>query len=142
MTKWAGRADYLRARRADRRQKLIVILGEVCVRCGTRDDLQIDHKEPGSRSFLLSGDGMDRRWEDIILESLKCQLLCGPCHRDKSLELGEHAGGHNKNHRPLVHGSTRCYQEMPCRCPRCKTAKQMYRSRQIGYEEVLAPIAQ
>jgi hypothetical protein len=134
---WAGRAAYLKRRRAERRQTLLALLGGCCVRCGGLEDLQFDHIAPGSRSFLLSGDGFGRRWDLVLAEAEKCQILCDPCHRKKSKECGETGGGRNKNSDPLEHGSARCYQEMPCRCLPCRTAKNLYRSKQFKYSEVM-----
>jgi hypothetical protein len=66
-------------RMEEARQKL----GGRCVNCGCEDDLEIDHIDWRTKSIPLN-----KLWSiakarfDKELE--KCQLLCDPCHNDKS----------------------------------------------------------
>jgi hypothetical protein len=112
-------------RRTRRRQKLITLLGGVCVRCGAADDLDFDHVEPGSQEFRISGRGLDKPWPVILIEVAKCQLLCKPCHRVKSKECGETGGGSNKIDGPggFAHGTEPGYMRGGCRCGDCCTAR-------------------
>lgn len=112
-------AEYMAARRARRRRELIELLGGVCSHpgCETTEDLQFDHVEPGSRTFLLSGKGLDRSWSAILIEVAKCQLLCWPHHWAKTVANGEtrtveHGGG--------VSGKKNC------KCVPCKARKSEY----------------
>lgn len=59
-------------------------LGGVCVRCGTQDNLEFDHVDPATKEFTISHGwsfATDRFW----LEVAKCQLLCLPHHKEKTL---------------------------------------------------------
>ncbi len=90
-------AAYYRKYDEDRRVRLRALLGGVCVRCGTTDDLEFDHIDPATKSFAI-GVSIHRRWSDLVAEVAKCQLLCGPCHRAKTAESGDdgavpHGGG-------------------------------------------------
>lgn len=135
--------NYMAERRLDRRIKIIELLGTVCVQCGSVEDVQIDHIIPGSRSFVLSGCGLDKSWAKILEESKKCQLLCKVCHRAKSVEHGEHGGGHNKGKskygEPINwnHGTARNYSEGACRCLDCKYAKSKFRQGLIKYNDAV-----
>lgn len=71
-------ARYLR-----RKQEAIAFLGGVCVVCGTTEDLEFDHIHPGTVSFRVAMN-LHRRWETLLPELEKCQLLCFECHKDKT----------------------------------------------------------
>lgn len=68
---------------AKRRERGIKILGSICVRCGTRDGLEIDHIDPATKNFK-GGFPWSRAWIWIEAELVKCQLLCDSCHQEKS----------------------------------------------------------
>lgn len=79
------------ARRRDAR----AFLGGVCVVCGSIEDLHFDHIDPDTKTFKISAN-LNRRWEALVEELKKCQLLCGYHHREKTKTNAEHAGGWNK----------------------------------------------
>lgn len=89
------------------------MLGGECVQCGSTEALEIDHIDPGYKSYTITS-----RWNRGIAalrpELKKCQLLCSPCHQAKTVEfLGvEHGGGASgkKN----------------CKCEPCRAKKQSY----------------
>lgn len=135
-------AAYMAQRRAARREQLVSLLGGRCARCSATDQLEFDHIEPGSQSFRINGKALDKPWPDILAEIAKCQLLCHDCHRTKTVECGETGGGWNKNTAPYEHGTMRSYQEDACRCPDCRLAKSLYRSKQIGYAQQHSCVAQ
>jgi len=64
------------------------LLGGKCVRCGSTDDLQVDHIEPSTKDLSLrakhSATFWSWSWERVLAELAKCQLLCRPCHQAKS----------------------------------------------------------
>ena len=126
-------ADYMRDRRARRREELISLKGGRCETCGVSGQLEFDHRVPGSQSFRLSGHNLDKVWDKILLELEKCDLLCRSCHLTKTLVSGENSGGHNKNTAPYSHGTPRMYQETKCKCGLCREAKRRYRAGEISY---------
>jgi hypothetical protein len=63
-----GMAVYMAERRKKRREQLIEMSGGKCVKCGSTDDLNFDHKDAKERSFRLTGKALDRAWEAILEE--------------------------------------------------------------------------
>jgi 5-methylcytosine-specific restriction endonuclease McrA len=95
---YKDRAVQLAAQRAHmdaKREKALAFLGGKCAVCGVKTDLHFDHIDPASKTFQISRN-LNRRWEVIEAELRKCQLLCGPHHREKTKRNAEHAGGRNK----------------------------------------------
>lgn len=83
--------------RERRRNELRRILGDVCARCGSTEGLDFDHIDPRTKLFAI-GDQIDKPWKLLLVEVAKCQLLCRPCHVEKSREdetstAVEHGGG-------------------------------------------------
>jgi hypothetical protein len=110
-------AEYMLRRYHRRRATAIEILGGECVVCGRTDDLQIDHIDPAEKSFDLG-----KLWSvseaRFFAELKKCQLLCGPHHRDKTrVDLHKMKG----NRIVLEHGTLSMYRY--CKCDKCKAAK-------------------
>ena len=68
-----------------RRNKKTVwdFLGNECAMCGCTHNLQLDHIDPTTKKFEVSqklGGKLGPLWEEIR----KCQLLCEPCHKEKT----------------------------------------------------------
>ena len=79
-----------------------------CVKCGSRKEMQLDHKDPDQKvSHRIWSWSKERRDAEIA----KCQVLCYECHLDKTIK---------ENSRPITHGNSG-YDRF-CRCERCKTA--------------------
>jgi len=68
-----------------RRNNIIQDLGGRCVRCGSSENLEIDHCDPTKKHFNI-GDLLNHSKEEVERELTKCQLLCHNCHRKKSNE--------------------------------------------------------
>ena len=91
--------DYKATWRERTRSWAIELLGGRCVDCGTMIELDFDHIDSSTKSFDISvgiRDGYSRA--RLQMELLKCQLLCNPCHIEKSIEYMdgrrvEHGGG-------------------------------------------------
>ena len=67
------------------KEKVMIALGNKCARCGCEHDLQIDHIDPLIKKFDITkklGCNLGSLWEEIH----KCQLLCKPCHKEKTKE--------------------------------------------------------
>jgi hypothetical protein len=113
-------------RRKSRRAQLIEMSGGACVKCGSKEELHFDHKDPKKRSFRLNGRALDGSWEKILKEWAKCQLLCRLCHLQKTKEDG-YAPAWNKGKSKYgetlpEHGCEASYAH-GCRCDECSKAK-------------------
>jgi hypothetical protein len=103
-------------------------LGNECVICGAKDNLQFDHKEAKSKYLNISSpkllDGnIDIFWEEVN----KCQLLCCSCHKTKTKENKDHPGGKIKiEFRGCGTGPS--YGD-GCRCNKCQEWKREYRNK-------------
>lgn len=132
--------DYMASRRALRRQKLIDLAGAKCRVCESTDNLEFNHLDRTTKSFVLSGHNLDTAWDKILEEFGKCELVCSEHHKEytrgqySNLELRP---WNDKTALPYVHGTVRCYQETKCKCIHCKLAKRLYRNKQVGYDEVV-----
>jgi hypothetical protein len=124
-------AVYMAERRKTRRSKLIEMSGGKCVKCGSTDDLNFDHKDPKERSFRLNGKDLDGSWEKILEEWRKCQLLCRNCHIQKTKENDEYGEAWNKGISKSgeflpEHGCEASYAH-GCRCEECCRARYEYK---------------
>jgi hypothetical protein len=71
--------------RKERKQKLITLLGGKCEICGYNKSiwaLSFHHKDPTQKKFMLSVEGMLTKWDSLVEEIKKCQLLCMNCHAE------------------------------------------------------------
>ena len=75
--------------RKERRQYLEEYLGGKCVKCGATERLDFDHIIPADKSYTIGSNITCFSLEELILEVDKCQLLCRPCHIEKSHEEGD-----------------------------------------------------
>lgn len=87
-------------------------LGGRCAKCGATEDLEFDHKVPGSRKFVITTN-FEASWVVMKAELDKCQLLCREHHIEKSRECGEMKS-------PTSHGSSTMYRHHNCRCEICR----------------------
>ena len=80
---------YMQERRARIRAEMVERLGSCCDWCRSTEDLQFDHKDPRTKLFDIAS-GLDRPRVQLLAEVDKCQLLCGPHHREKTLDDEPH----------------------------------------------------
>lgn len=122
-------AAYMKERRWLRRVRILEMLGDQCSKCYSSNDLEVDHIDPATKKFQLSGSGLDRPWHEIVAEVAKCQLLCKPHHEAKTSK-------ENREKNPVQHGTEWMYAKYKCRCNKCKTAyseaRKKYPSRIAG----------
>lgn len=104
----AKRLEYQREWYAARRAKGLEMLGGKCALCESTEDLELDHIDPATkfthRIFSYS-------WARIEAELKKCQILCAPCHFQKTLLFISTAGGTwatRKNHHKKGCGCRSC----------------------------------
>lgn len=103
--------EYQRNWMRARRQKWLQENGP-CKHCGSWDSLEIDHIDPSLKT--MQPTSIWSRTESVREKELaNCQVLCKFCHLKKTL-----------SERPkLVHGSTKMYDTLGCRCDLCKATK-------------------
>ena len=69
-----------------RKIQLIGLSGNRCGNCGYNKNfaaLEFHHTDPATKSFQLDLRSLsNRRWEAILGEVEKCQLLCSNCHAE------------------------------------------------------------
>jgi hypothetical protein len=106
--------DYVKKRTAERRAQGYKLLGGECVECGSKENLQFDHRDRRRKEFNLSTAMWHVSWPRFIAEIKKCRLLCQGCHRVYSAQQKSvpHGGG--------VQGRKNC------RCEPCKARKAQY----------------
>jgi len=109
-------------KRRNRRIFAIEYLGGRCNSCKeVFDRYEFDHIDPKSVSFRIAG-GLEFSLAKLISELNKCQLLCIPCHRAKTLADG-YWGEHRKS--TSEHGYSR-YSNKGCRCDICRESWRVY----------------
>lgn len=93
------RKNYYLAYRERNRQRLREYLStHPCVICGEAEIiyLEFDHIDPKTKyrgiSDMVSGTA---KWESILEEIAKCQVLCVKCHRKKTIENGDFRNSRN-----------------------------------------------
>jgi len=119
-------ALYMRERRQKRRKQLLELAGGKCIACGSGEHLEFDHRDRATRLFNLSGKALDGKWEVILAELAKCDLLCRNCHRTKTNANNEHGGGLN---RISTHGTEAMHRAHGCNCLPCRMAAHAARVR-------------
>ena len=107
---------YLLVKYHKRRAELVKLLGGKCALCGSVEGLELDHVVAADKSFELSRKLNNGNWGEILEEAKKCQLLCSPCHRKKSvLDVGNMPSAG-------THGTLTSYTHNKCRCVECRAA--------------------
>lgn len=108
---------YLKNRYKKQREYLISLLGDCCVKCGAKEDLQFDHIDPELKSFSVSRLWALKDLPKVEKELEKCQLLCENCHIEKTSK--ENSG------RPETykHGTLYSWMKKKCNCEECLDSK-------------------
>lgn len=106
--------------RNTRKKKAIELLGGECIECGSTDKLHFDHvdNDRTDEKYKIS-NLINYKWETIIKELQKCQLLCASCHSKKTAVDNGHSG-------ELRHGTYYGYCKFACRCNDCRQAALTY----------------
>ena len=88
-----------------------------CVRCGSVEELRLDHIDPKEKvSHRIWSWKKERREAELA----KCQVLCEPCHKEKTRE-DLLAAAENRC------GTLAKYKgPYKCRCVACRQANRMY----------------
>jgi hypothetical protein len=102
---------------AERRTVIHGLLGGKCVVCGTRENLEIDHIDPDSKTRNVK-ELWSYRWEKLLEEVAKCQLLCTIHHREKTFRDNRWLDSKTN------HGTSRSWKR--CHCDICRGAHNTY----------------
>jgi hypothetical protein len=90
-------------------------MGGRCANCGSTEELQFDHVDPRLKKFSVSfTHQLTLENPDTVAELMKCQLLCTPCHQDKTAQ--ENSVGHGGGLTGMKN----------CRCELCGPLKNAY----------------
>ena len=92
--------DYYRDRNriamAENRAHYVDLMGGKCVKCGTTENLEVDHINAEDKTLRISSMWLMK--QDRIMEELdKCQLLCHDCHKQKTREEKDRIKGLQRN---------------------------------------------
>lgn len=90
--------EYQRRWIEDRKQKGLEILGGKCVKCGSTERLEFDHVDPKIKNEKIRHGGslFSLKWEDVLEELKRCQLLCRPCHIEKTINNRDNLRNFNR----------------------------------------------
>ncbi len=101
------------------RAQVVAALGGSCVRCGSTDQLELDHKDPSLKELEYGKrfSAARPKWDS---EVAKAQLLCKPCHQEKT------AVENGRGQIRVAHGAERMYTTYKCRCELCVEAHDAY----------------
>lgn len=107
-------------KRAEDKAKAIDLLGGECKNCGSTERLEFDHiKRDRADNYHQISAFIDAKWERVLVELEKCQLLCKPCHMKKSNSERGRNGIYN-------HGTANRYRILACRCELCSGYNKAY----------------
>ena len=76
---------WQRKARRERKLKLIALMGGGCLVCGYSKciaALDFHHRDPAEKSFSLASQGILRKWDGVLEEAKKCDILCRNCHAE------------------------------------------------------------
>lgn len=93
-----------------------------CVRCGSFDNLELDHIDPTEKEDHKVWSWSEERRR---IELAKCQVLCESCHLEKTKEYFQIYFVKKDNDR--VCGTVNKYWHGHCRCDLCKAAHREWR---------------
>lgn len=87
------RSIYIREKVRQRKRDLVKYKGGICERCDGEfheNLFEFHHHDPTLKSFSISQDKMQLKWERLTAEADKCHLLCANCHRKVHTEQDKH----------------------------------------------------
>ena len=84
-------SKYSCKRRNQRKEELVKMKGGKCKICGYSKSLSaltFHHKNIEQKRFTISGNKLLKRWDELLKEIEKCDLLCMNCHAEVHDEEG------------------------------------------------------
>jgi len=122
--------EYQRLYAANRRKEWLEKNGP-CAKCGSWDDLEVDHKNPNDKiSHNVWSWSEDRRNEELA----KCWVLCYNCHLYKTIKERET----NPEHGTLAKYK---HRKNSCKCEKCKEANARYEYERRGGRDCIGVVA-
>ena len=127
--------SYMKKRRADRMATLRDMFGNQCLFCGSTDSLEFDHIDPSTKQYTIyTAQLLDGPWDRILAEVEKCQLLCSPCHKEKTRVSGDLSNEPPNKILDPQHGTGVMYGRGRCRCGLCKQWKSDNRNGLVDHQ--------
>ena len=80
--------EQKREQHKEKRAYCIEYLGGKCVVCGTTHNLQFDHIKREGKKYEITRK-LTYKFDNLKEELDKCQLLCAPCHLEKTAKEWE-----------------------------------------------------
>lgn len=113
-----------------KRSRARELLGGVCVICKTAEQLEFDHIDWRTKPKAKKNDAnrvlFRQAWAVVEASLPLLQLLCRPCHIEKSRQDRLESTGQ----RPYwEHGTVTGYYHKGCRCEECRQAMREYVAR-------------
>lgn len=103
-------ASNANSERNQRRRDEWFSLNGPCKSCGSWDGLELDHVDPSKKfTHRIWGYCEEKRAAELI----KCQPLCGSCHKIKTATYRAQL---------IKHGTDLAYRKFKCRCRDCRLA--------------------
>ena len=59
-----------------------------CVDCGETDPIVLEFDHLRDKKFSISAGIQGRRWQDVLDEIAKCEVVCANCHRRRTAKRG------------------------------------------------------
>lgn len=92
----ANKARYIASARQrkialleERAQYVVAFLREhPCVDCGEDDPIVLEFDHLRDKKFSISEGLQGRRWQDVLDEIAKCEVVCANCHRRRTAKRG------------------------------------------------------
>ena len=83
----SNKSEYVKEWRKNTKQKVLVCMGKECQICNYNkcpEALEFHHLDPNKKEFGLGSImATPVSWEKIVLEMMKCILLCANCHMEE-----------------------------------------------------------
>jgi hypothetical protein len=70
----------------ERRNKLIEWHHNKCHDCRREYPphvYEFHHRNPSEKLFTLGGHNLNRKWEAVVIEASKTDMLCANCHKER-----------------------------------------------------------
>lgn len=90
MSTRSGKTGVKPIKHKERRQLLVDLHNNYCLDCGIRFPsyvYEFHHRDPKEKEFSLGGKDLNRKWEKVMIEASKCDMLCANCHKKRHYNM-------------------------------------------------------